>query len=309
MKNILITGAFGNLGSWILKHLDSKEYNVTVLTKNQRQLNFDFDAEVITCDISNLDDVKNSLGGRSFTHVLHLASVNEGFLDNFPRLALDINTWGTRNLLEVLGDSGLENFIYFSTFQVYGQYEGVIDENTPTVPKHDYGTSHLFAEYYVQQFHKAKNVPFTIFRLTNSYGCPKDLDSSKWYLVLNDLSKSAYENKEIVLRSNGKAPRDFIWMGDVAKVVQQVVDTPATNDIYNITGQRTISMLDVAVEVQKAYKTHFGVDIPIKTNEDDKSEFLTPLDVRSDKLRSLVSFDDAVMFQEEAIEIFKLIEK
>ena len=82
-----------------------------------------------------------------------------------------------------------------------------IQGNHPTElnPKNDYASTHLFAEYYVKQFGLTHGLQYTILRLTNSYGSPTFVDSNKWYLVLNDLTRSAYENGRIIIKSNGKA--------------------------------------------------------------------------------------------------------
>ena len=309
MKKVLITGGLGNLGSWITSHFSKKEYDVYVLTKNKRQLTEELSFTLIVADIADKENLTAALREHEFDTIIHTASVNDGFVADYPTLALQVNALGTRNLLEVIKDKKINHFIYFSTFQVYGAYAGTITEETPTLPKHDYGTTHLFAEIYLKQFHKTHGLPYTIVRLTNSYGCPKDLDSSKWYLILNDLSKSAFDNKEIVLKSNGKAPRDFIWMGTVAQIVEDLtLLAEATNDTYNISGQNTLEMLDVAYAVQDAYKEVYNLKIPVKVNTEDTTKYPVDLYVNSEKLRSKISIQDKVVFKEEAKKIFKLLD-
>ncbi len=310
MKKILITGGLGNLGSWITAHFCREGYEVYVLTKNKRELTESLNIKLLYADITKIEELRPIFSENKFEYIIHTASVNDGFVNGYSNLSLEVNALGSRNILECIKDDELKHFIYFSTFQVYGKYDGTISEETPTLPKHDYGTTHLFAEIYLKQFHKTHNLPYTIIRLTNSYGAPKDYDSSKWYLVLNDLSKSAFNNKEVVLKSNGKAPRDFIWMGTVAETMQQLVELPeATNDTFNLSGQNTLEMLDVAYAVQLAYKEKYGVEIPVKTNTEDSTTYPTDLYVTSEKLRKIVKFDDRIMFKEEAIKIFNLLEK
>ncbi len=309
-SNVLITGGLGNLGSWITQHFINKGYQVTVLSKNKREVLIEGDFEIIYADIAQFDDLNAKLSGKQFDYIIHTASVNDGFVERYFELAAMVNVLGTRNLLEVVKDTPPKNFIYFSTFQVYGKYSGTITEETEKLPKHDYGTSHLQAELAIKQLHVTHQIPFTIFRLTNSYGCPKDLDSSKWYLILNDLSKTAFRTKEIVLKSNGLAPRDFIWMGSVAEIVEKTCSTlEATNDIYNISGQNTLTMLDVANAVQLAYKEKYGKEIPVKTNQEDTTSYPTDLFVNSEKLRSKLKINNVVRFKEEAVKIFELLER
>ena len=310
MKKVLITGGLGNLGSWITAHFCNEGYDVFVLTKNKRELTESLNFNLLYADITQLEEVKSVFKENKFEYIIHTASVNDGFVNGYSSLSLEVNALGTRNILECIKEDEIKHFIYFSTFQVYGKYEGIISEQTPTLPKHDYGTTHLFAEIYLKQFHKTHQIPYTIIRLTNSYGAPKDYDSSKWYLVLNDLSKSAFKEKEIVLKSNGKAPRDFIWMGTVAETMRQLIKLPAaTNDTYNLSGQNTLDMLDVAQAVKEAYKEKYGEEIPIKTNTEDKTVHPTDLYVDSKKIRNIITLDDKVMFKEEAIKIFNLLEK
>ena len=309
-KKILITGGLGNLGSWLTDYFcQQTDYEVFVLASRQRPILRELDFTFISCDIADRQAVAGGLGARAFDYVVHTASVNDFFKENFAEDALRVNALGTRNLLDHFkGQAKLPHFVYFSTFQVYGQRNGTITEETPTEPKNDYGATHLFAEYYVKQFHATHRIPYTTFRLTNSYGCPKDPDSSKWYLVLNDLARMAVTEREIVLKSNGQATRDFIWMGDVCRIVHRTVALPeATNDTFNISGERTYRIIDVAQMVQEAYQEVYHQSLPIKINEDDTNQYPDDLLVSSEKLRQRIDFRSDLHFKEEAKNIFSLV--
>nr|WKN34292.1 NAD-dependent epimerase/dehydratase family protein [Tunicatimonas sp. TK19036] len=309
MKKLLITGGLGNLGSWFTDYFSKQsEYEVHVLASRTRPILQDANFQFIACDIADAEQVSQALSPHQYDLVIHTASVNDYFKPNFARDALLVNALGTRNLLDHFVNHPPSNFVYFSTFQVYGQRSGLITEKTPAEPKNDYGTTHLFAEYYVKQFHANHHLPYTIFRLTNSYGCPKDHDSSKWYLVLNDLARMAATEEKIVLKSNGKATRDFIWMGDVCRIVHQVLQLPqAPNDTFNICGEQTFSILDVAQEVQAAYQNTYGKKLPISINEQDTNQYSDDLKVSAEKLRSVISYSLTQRFQEEASAIFHML--
>lgn len=311
MKKILITGGLGNLGSWLTDYFCRQtDYEVYVLASRERAILTDLYFTFLRCDIADRQAVTNHLSEHTFDYVVHTASVNDYFEDNFAEDALRVNALGTRNLLDHFMDQqpGLQQFVYFSTFQVYGQRSGLITEETPTEPKNDYGSTHLFAEYYVKQFHATHQLPYTIFRLTNSYGCPKDTDSSKWYLVLNDLARMAATDGKIALKSNGKASRDFIWMGHVCEIVHRVLELPqAPNDTFNISGEQTYQMLDVANLVQQAYQEMYGTSLPITINESDTNRYPDDLQVSAEKLRRKVTFENNNHFKEEAKNIFSLV--
>lgn len=306
-KKVLITGGFGNLGSWITLHLASLGYEIYILTRKEKHKFKDTKYSVIECDITNLEELKEKLNF-DIDFCVHCASFNEFFLPNYPQNALEINTLGTRNLLEVLSSKELKNFIYFSTFHVYGSSSGVIDENSPLNPKNDYASTHLFAEYYVKQFAFTHNVKYTIFRLTNSYGTPTFKDTSKWYLVLNDLAKSAYEHKKIIIKSNGKAKRDFIWMGDVVKVVEKVLEKPATNDIYNLSSRISCKIIELADIVKFEYFNLYKETIEVVVNKEDKNNY-GELTVCNHKLKSKFTYEVNDMIKQEVRKIFKKLDK
>ncbi|RXJ69005.1 hypothetical protein CRV08_06120 [Halarcobacter ebronensis] len=303
---VLITGGHGNLGSYITKKLCSSGYEVYVLTSTLKTSIKDLDYKIVEVDITDFDTLEKKLNF-DIDYCVHLASFNENFLKGYPKKALEINSLGTRNLLEILSQKEIKNFIYFSTFHVYGQSSGDVDEESQLNPKNDYASTHLFAEYYVKQFGFTKKLPHTIFRLTNSYGAPVFLDTNKWYLVLNDLTKTAYEKGKIVLNSNGKAKRDFIYMGDVATIVNDFLKMNATNDIYNLSSNQCYEVIELAYLVKKVYDKRYNKTIEIEVNENDKSQY-QKLSVKNDKLKSLLNFKLHNNFEKEIENIFKLLE-
>lgn len=306
-KKVLITGGYGNLGSWIVAHLSSIGYEVYILTRKEKHKIKDIKYKVIECDITDLDKLREALDF-DIDFCIHTASFNEYFLKNYSKKALEINALGTRNLLEVLTKKELENFIYFSTFHVYGVNSGIVTEDTALNPKNDYASTHLFAEYYVKQFGVTHNLRYMILRLTNSYGVPTFIETDKWYLVLNDLVKSAYENNKIILKSNGKAKRDFIWMGDVVKIVEKLITLNTTNEIYNLSSNKSYEVLKLANIVKNIYMNRYGKDIEIEVNKNDKSIYKN-IEVRNNKLKKKIDFEIREKIAEEVEKIFTLMEK
>jgi len=305
-NKVLVTGGFGNLGSYIVKHLISLNYEVTILTRSEKYKFENLKYRVIECDIVNLEELKIKLND-DFDFCIHCASFNESLVENYPKKALEINTLGTRNLLESLNLKKLKNFVYFSTVHVYGLNNGIIDENTQTNPKNDYALSHLFAEYYIKQFGYTYDLHYTILRLTNSYGTPIFKNTDKWYLVLNDLTKSAYEQGEIRIKSNGKAKRDFISMLDVVEIISKLLQIDATNDIYNLSSNKTDKIIELAKKVKKVYENIYNKSIKITINENDKNIY-DDLKVDNQKLKKIVSFESKDRIAYEINQIFVLLE-
>ena len=300
LGKVLITGGFGNLGSWLTIHLSSLGYDVYILSRNSQNI-FDADVKytVIECDITNIEELKTKLNFK-VDFCIHTASYNEHFLEGYPKKALEINALGTRNMLEVLSSLDIKKFIYFSTFHVYGSISGTITEDSPLNPKNDYATTHLFAEYYIKQFALTHNIKYTILRLTNSYGCPTFVNTDKWYLILNDLIKSAYDDKKIVLKSNGKSSRDFIWMGDVCKVVTGCISCDYDNNIFNLSSNILYSIIELTKLVQSVYYDKFNELVEIQINDNDLSNE-SILEVSNNKLVSSldIRFEDKLISEIE----------
>ena len=306
-EKIVITGGLGNLGLWITEYLSAIGFEIYVLTtrNNLNSILINQDFSLIECDIRDFNTLKKSIP-KDIDYIIHLASINDFFLPNYFQTAIEINSLGTRNLLEVVKNLNLKRFIYFSTFHVYGMSSGKINETLKPQPKNDYALTHLFAEYYIEQFHHLYNLPYTIFRLTNSYGVPKDINSSKWYLVLNDLSKMAFEQKKIVLKSNGLVKRDFISMFDVCRVVEKSLNFQE-NGTYNLGFGESLSIIEIANYVKEVYQQMFQQELSITLNHEDKTE-PQKLQVDISKLQQLINYQFQHRFEVEIQSIFKLLQ-
>lgn len=304
-SKILITGGLGNLGSWITQRCTQENFDVYVLTKKALNIIEDTKYTLIEVDIVNLDDLYIKLD-IDFDYCIHTASYNEFFLDGYPKKALEINTLGTRNLLEVLASKKLKKFVYLSTFHVYGMSEEILTEKSPLCPVNDYATTHLFAEYYLKQFHITKNLEYVIFRLTNSYGSPMFKNSNKWYLVLNDLVNSAYKKEKIVLKTNGESNRDFIWMGDVVEVLLKSLHVKM-NDIYNLSSMDNKKIIELAQYVQECYREKYNKYITIEINSDDKKVYEKTI-VDNRKLQTVLPFESKNKFKEEIFNMLNMLE-
>lgn len=303
---VLITGGLGNLGSYITKELCEVGYDVYVLTKEEKNIIKNIEYTTVKADISNLKDLKVKLKIK-FDFCIHLASSNNFFIDEYPKKALNVNTLGTRNLLEVLSKNGLKKFVYFSTFHVYGVNHGIINENKTLNPINDYASTHLFAEYYVKQFcANNKKLKYSIFRLTNSYGAPMFVNTDKWYLILNDLVKSAYERGEILLKSNGEIQKDFIWVKDVAHITNMVLNLKESN-IYNLSSNKSYKIIDIANLIKIEYDKRYDKVIKIIINKADKNIYKN-LVINNNKLKSVVKFKLNDMLSVEINKIFDLLE-
>lgn len=305
---LLVTGGYGNLGSWIVRDALARGWDVSVLARRHRPLFDDRQVPWIEADLGDDASVKRALAGTSFDAVVHCGCASQSADPGYGERALRVNTLGTRQLVEHFQSAGTGAFVYFSTMHVYGRGSGVITEDTPCCPRNDYAATHLFAEHYVRWL-EAKGVRTTILRLTNSYGCPVDLETTQWSLLLNDLARMAVQRREVRLQSNGLAWRDFLWMGDVCEAVARLLEPACpVSGTFQLGAGRSLRLRDVAARVVAAFREFpGGGEIPLILNTADPGAPPEELRVDTSRLQAALGYPVRDRLTEEATEIFRRV--
>ncbi|WP_048132625.1 SDR family oxidoreductase [Methanosarcina sp. 1.H.T.1A.1] len=266
--------------------------NIFLTTRNKKSRKLPLWAEkftVLDMDVLNEDSIDYCLKNKNIDVIIHLAAMNEIDSMKNPESALNVNTLGTYKLLKVAHSNNINRFIYFSTFHVYGEPTSpIITEESPTRPFHPYAITHRAAEDFVVFFNHYYGMNTLIFRLSNSYGYPMDKEINRWTLVFNDLCRQTVTTGKIVLKSSGKQYRDFIPLHDVARAVHHflfVKPEYLKDGIYNLGGNCSMSILDVAQRVSSVYQSKYkdkSIDIIVKS--DDNSVVPRPFEFSIEKL-------------------------
>ena len=286
--NTLITGGLGYIGGRIANYLKEKapESHIFLTTRNKNRAlpSWTDKFTVLQMNILDEDSIADCLENRGIDVIIHLAALNEVDSIKDPALALEVNTKGTHRLLNLCGENRIRKFIYFSTFHVYGETSvPVITEETPTRPFHPYAITHRAAEDFVNYFKRYHRMDTLIFRLSNGYGYPMHKEVNRWTLVFNDLCKQAVTTERIVLKSSGKHYRDFISLRDVARAVYHflfIITESWGDGLYNLGGNCSMSILDVAKKISDVYRTKYNKNIlEIKIGQ-DKTNSIIPEPVK-----------------------------
>lgn len=273
--NILITGGNGYIGQYLANYF--KDENVIVTTRKpkgsrERKMNLTEDKSI-----------EGICQGMDI--VIHTASMDERNIPRAPKEALLVNAYGTRNLYLDAVACGVKQFVYLSTFHVYGMVDGVITEESPVNPLSEYALTHLFAEQYLEQLYNHFKLKTSIVRLTNGIGLPGE-DVDKWYLAVNDFCRTIVREKRIVLKSNGLPQRDFIAIPDICSAIGIVLKTNAGFGLYNISSQKTISIRETAMMVNDIYRklTDEETELELPAVSREEAEQIRDFTVSSDKL-------------------------
>jgi UDP-glucose 4-epimerase len=269
LNKVLITGACGYLGANLSYNLSKNGFSITAFDSVDLRENEKWSSqmgEIIVGDIRDEKTISN-LVEREFDTVIHLISLDHKKSEDLPNIVSSINVMPTWNLLDKFTKKGLKKFIYLSTIQIYGDLPPKkIDESFSPAPNNIYGLTHYLSEKVCNYYNKTTNTNCINVRLSNSYGSPAFKENNCWWLVINDLCKSAFDHNQIKLLSDGTPQRDFIHSYDIYKVIEKLINTKLTENIYHIASGKTLTILELANKIQKIYIKRYNKNLPIISN-------------------------------------------
>jgi len=281
LNKVLITGACGYLGARLCKHLAKEGYRVTAFDSYDPSAHTQWMSlmdEVVVGDIRD-ESMISDLADRNFDVVVHLISLDHFKSEENPNFVSSINVLPTWNLLDKLTQNGLDKFIYFSTIHVYGKLpRETINEDYPPNPLNAYGLTHLLSENICNYYNNQTDTECINIRLSNSYGSPVFNENNCWWLVINDLCKTAIENNEIRLKSDGSPQRDFIHGDDVAGAIEVLIKSKKNNgnNIFHIASGETLTILELAYKVKTVFAQRYKKNIKIILPDNSISEYPAP---------------------------------
>ena len=268
MNKVLITGACGYLGARLSKYLAETGYRVTALDSFDPYLYSQWTSlmeDVIIGDIRD-ENIISDLAEKQFDVVIHLISLDHHKSEDNPNFVSSINVMPIWNLLDKLTKNGLKKFIYFSTIHVYGDLPNkIITEDHDPIPLNAYGLTHLLSENICDYYNQKTETKCINVRLSNSYGNPVFSENNCWWLVINDLCKTAFSKNEIKLLSDGSPHRDFIHSSDICKAIEILIEANSNmgNNIYHLASGDTLTILELAHIVGEVFKNRYQKEINI----------------------------------------------
>jgi len=281
-QSVLITGGLGYVGGRVAEWLAGDTgCEVFVTTRNPNSAILPAWCPKDHClqlDVLSDDDIQNVC--RSRDTVVHFAALNEIDSAKDPERALLVNGLGTQKLVRAAADAGTKRFIYFSTAHIYrSPLEGSITEETLPRPIHPYAISHRTAEDVVLAANRPGAFRGIVIRLSNSIGSPININVDRWSLIGNDLCRQVVTTNEIRLKTSGIQERDFIALSDVARAVSHIIRLPdeAIGDgLFNLGGERSVSILQLATLIQQRCRAVLGFTPPIVRPDPNPGEKPAP---------------------------------
>jgi dTDP-glucose 4,6-dehydratase len=262
MKNILITGGAGFIGSNFINHVlnERDDYNVVNLDKltyagnleNLKNTETKKNYHFIKGDIANSDLVNYIFEKHQIKFVINFAAeshVDRSILGS--EIFYRTNVIGTNVLLETARRYEVEKFIQISTDEVYGSLgsEGLFTERTSLSPNSPYSSSKAAADMMALSFHHTYGIPVVITRCSNNYGQYQFPEKLIPLMIINALN-----NKKLPVYGDGMNVRDWIYVIDHNKAIDIVFEKGRAGEVYNIGASNEMPNIEIVKLILKHLK-------------------------------------------------------
>ena len=246
MKNVLVTGGAGFIGSHLCEGLLAAGYRVRVLDSlvyGKREW-VPAAAEFIEGDIRDIDACHRATTGMDA--VLHCAAMSRsGPSQEHLDLCTQSNIAGTQNMLLAARDAGVKKFVYSGSSTYYGSRTPPHRENDPPDFLNIYGLTKRVGEQYCLLFDEGFNLPCIVFRYFNVYG-PRQPETGAYALVLGIFLRRAAEGKVLEIHGDGAQRRDFVHVRDVVSANLAALKSDMHGEVFNVGSGTNISVKELA---------------------------------------------------------------
>ncbi len=257
MKNLLVTGGCGFIGTGFIRYLlSNSEFNGRIINVDKITYagNPDNLADIeksnperyifMKADICDPDAMAKAFKAYEIDAVCNFAA--ESHVDRSivtPGAFIKTNIEGTFNLLEV-SRQNLDRLVLFhhvSTDEVYGSLgsDGYFTEKTSYRPNSPYSASKAASDHLVRAYNKTYALPVTISNCSNNYGPYQFPEKLIPLMILN-----ALEGKSLPVYGDGSNVRDWLFVKDHCRAVWEIMKGGTRGQTYNIGGRCELANID-----------------------------------------------------------------
>ena len=258
-KNVLVTGATGLVGSWLVQDLLLQGANVSCLVWDADPTSELISSKlidqtlVINGDLADVAACEKAISSSKCEYVFHLGAqtiVGEAMQD--PVRTFRSNIQGTWNLLDSIRNSKtpIKSVVVASSDKAYGTANILpYKEDFPLHGDGPYDVSKTCTDLLAQSYATTYGLPITVARCGNIYG-GGDLN---WSRIVPGTIKSLLIGETPILRSDGTFIRDYVHVDDIVGAYLFLAEQTETKNIqgeaYNFSRDEPLSVLDIYREV------------------------------------------------------------
>ena len=271
MKNIIITGGSGFIGTNLILFLLNKKFNILNLDKLSLSSNKYLlkkkikNYKLIKIDLAktNASKINKILKKFKPNYLINLAS--ETHVDSSierPKLFLESNVLGTLNLLIACVKYNKKNkikFIHIGTDEVYGQLKfnekKKFTENNKMDPRNPYSASKTSGINFVKSFYNTYDLPTLVVNPSNNFGCFQYPEKLIPKTILSIL-----QNQKIQIYGKGRNIRDWVHVNDTANAIYTLMLKGETGETYNISSNNSLSNLELVKKISNILNRKLNID-------------------------------------------------
>lgn len=314
IKNVLVTGADGFIGSHLVEELLKDGYHVRafVLYNSFNTWGWldSFDKktldqiDVFAGDVRDPNAVRKAMEGMDA--VLHLAAlIAIPYSYYAPDAYVDTNIKGTLNVLQAAKDASTARVLVTSTSEVYGTAQYVpIDEKHPYQGQSPYSATKIGADRLAESFYRSFNLPVSIVRPFNTFG-PRQSARA----VIPTIITQLLSGKEEIKLGALEPTRDFNYVKDTARGFIEILKSDKTiGEEINIATQKEISIGELANELIRQINPKAKIVCDTMRLRPEKSEVERLLG-KNEKIKRLTDWKPQYTFEEGLAETIEFLRK
>lgn len=259
MKNILVTGGAGFIGSNFVHYILNKYSNYNIINfdaltyagnlENLSSIEHNSNYCFVKGNICRKDEVLKVIQENDVDTIVHFAA--ESHVDRSisgPAIFVETNVVGTQILLDVSREAGIERFLHVSTDEVYGSLgaTGYFTEETPLHPNSPYSASKASSDMLVLAYQHTFGFPGIVTRCSNNYG-PYQFPEKLIPLMI----ANALHDKPLPVYGDGTNVRDWLYVEDHCSAIDVVLHNGKFGEVYNIGGHNEWKNIDIVKIILK----------------------------------------------------------
>jgi CDP-glucose 4,6-dehydratase len=283
-RPVLVTGATGLLGGWLVESLLARGAAVVCLVRDQvpqsRLYTEGMDREVVVAagDVCDQAALERIIGEYEVRTVMHLAAQTiVGIANRNPVSTFASNVQGTWSVLEACRRSPrVSEIVVASSDKAYGQQTILpYTEETPLAGRHPYDASKAAADLIAQSYAATWRLPVAVTRCGNFYG-GGDLN---WSRLVPGAMRDILSGRPPVIRSDGSFVRDYLYVQDGAdayiRTAEALAESPdLAGRAFNFSLERPLTVLEMVAQIQRVLGTDFEPDVRGEASGEIPAQYL-----------------------------------
>lgn len=245
-SNVVVIGGAGFLGSHLVDHLIERNCNVLVLDNlitGQKKF-ISPKAQFQWFDITGSEDQLRKIFLNFKTDFVFNYAAEPYIPISFerPLHVFNINAFGALKVLNAAQDAGVKGILQVSSAEIYGDADGIINEDYPARPHSTYGAAKLAIDMLVQCRWKEAKTPVIAMR---QFNCVGERETHP-YVIPEIISQATVSD---TIRLGNNSFRDFQYAGDAVKMATELLERGQFGEVYNMGSEDGIKIYDLAVMI------------------------------------------------------------